>query len=160
MPPTRRVPPAGRTIELCPGEWGRGGGKEGVFRAHQTRRACMGKGRHLSDCWCDFAPADGSEPTPLRFELRPAELRGGREDLRVTIPPLGGKVTFTRVLAFAFLGRSWAQLQKRDPDGEYHLEVDHDNDKSWDCRLANLVVKTRRANARKEAKRLRAAAAA
>ncbi len=73
--------------------------------------------------------------------------------MRVRVVALGGHVHFTRVLALAFLGRSWEELKATHANGDHRLVVHHKNEKPWDCRLKNLQVITRRQNERIEARR-------
>ncbi len=168
MPRASEAPAA---VEVARGSWGRGcrGGKPGVFRGRQshpdapfihapatdplTDFLADGQTEFFTDCWVDFLPDGETEAIPLRFLPRPAAQRGGRVDMRVIIPPLGGHVHFTRVLALAFLGRTWEELKATHANGQYRLVVHHENEKPWDCRLGNLRVITRRQNQRIEVRR-------
>ena len=151
-PAAARHPP----FRLERGKWGtgRGGGQWGYFWA------CQGEegeerwaGGHVTDCWVEFVP-DGGKPVTLAFDVTPD--RNGRTDLRVQMN--GKKLTFTRVLARAFLSRrgvrcTWSMLRKRYVDGQPALQIDHDDHDPFNCRLRNLIVRTGRENAQKEAAR-------
>jgi len=105
------------------------------------------------DTWAEFAARrpDGSfgKPEKLKLQARAnRERRGGRTDLRVWLPPLGGRVTWTNVLAHACLGFAWEELTEE-------LVIDHRDDRWWDSRLANLAVVPPERNIAKEAARAR-----
>ena len=153
---------SGATVELVRGKWGRGSGKPGVFRGRHTPGVFRGvdhapaeqdSGDFCTDSWVDFLADGQTEGVALQFVPRPAAERGGRVDIRVKIPPLGGYVHFTRVLALAFLGRTWEELKATHANGQHRLVVHHESEKPWQCWLGNLRVVSRRQNQRIETRR-------
>ena len=81
--------------------------------------------------------------------------------MRVRVEPLGGRVTFTRVLALAFLeyqGRplTWGDLREEARPGAYRLAVNHKDSNPLNCTLENLEVVLDEEN--EELERQRAAA--
>ncbi len=163
--PARGMPrPPFRAADVGTGRFAR---RDGVFRARQLRPTSAhlqgdDLGEHWTDCWVEHAPSRPGgrfgHPTRLAYHVRPAVLRGGRTDLRVDVPPLGGRVTFTRVLALAFLeyegqAVTWAQLKEELRPGTYKLAVGHKDDNPLNCVLENLQVVPNEANEQQERKR-------
>ncbi len=141
--------------------------QSGHYRARQNRPTAPyltgdDLGEHRADCWVEFVGDEGGPPTKLAFQARPAPFRGGRTDLRVYVPPLGGHVTFTRVLALAFLrlpGRrklTWRDLQAEVSPGIHRLAVRHIDDNPHHCELGNLAVGPAAVNAAQERRGARA----
>ena len=126
-------------------------GRPGKYRVRQLSRgqALLREPHpHKRDTWVEWVPRrkDGRDAEPQRLVLEATPSKSSdRSDLRVWLPELGGRLTYTRLLAHACCGWSWDDLKAK--------QVDHANDKWWDCRLANLVVMDAEANAAKEKER-------